>query len=601
MAELLQNPERIAKAHKAVAEYESLSPKVNFYEADELLDSWLEACKGVDMPLDMMRSLAWMHIERSMGASANGVLGTTEDETDPDVLAADRDASRALILEHMNAALDMFNAVLEDDKVDEATKKEVQWEMQNAYFLTKYWEGSDLAAMREAERSYKQSQVDLLEHALQRHKEDEGVASYALVHAVTASLLIMESTRTMIPMPVAPRQRGFGIDASYRADLYIRFGGGIYSFAVTEDTADWRLRAPASAFATEKGRLSNSLAFAEAVVKDRRTAKTGVVHRGVVPKIEDTSDPTIKLVGNNFVMRLIEQTKGDTEERMPAEKTPLNPFVWYEGLEPGRHPYMASALKLEQGLSEISLAKLNGDLEPSAAVMGGWMYLEAGIGRAMQPIANATSPHGDMDAAEDLFIYAQERTEAGTIDRFDAHLAEAAVPMYRAVATGEEPPFAHYAELLAALGKNVAAFYGSQTDKKSAEAMRADQMIQIITTCLLFAVDPTHSFVVVPSSPRQSEQWHLAAWEITSKGYVPRNIGRLTMAERSATNYDLGAAGISPKDIGQQPQAKRIATLQHLIQHSEQAPVNVRQQREREKAIEKAYKGAVKALIAAFN
>lgn len=600
MSELPQNPERSQKARVAIAEYQSLSPRLYPRHLDDLLDVWLESCKDVALPPDEMRQHAWMHVERAMAAGANGVKVEGFDEDDPESVAMAIETSREFKVSHMSEAERMLAEVIESGHLDDAARVEATHELHSVSMLKAFW-GRDKSGLAKAAFAYKNSLVDVLESSIARYKADGGLAAYANIHATVTATLVMDHTLKLIPLPAPPRMKGYAIDAKYRSDLLFNYGNSLTRFAVTDKTDDWQLYAAPHLLRGKKGGLSSNIAFAEALVKDKRKAVASRRFEDGQMVRTNSGNPAITEVGAALVAHLMRQIEEPSESDISPEQPHENPFVWYETLGAGRHPYIANARMLDQALSEIQLAMAEGALERDAAMMGGWMYVEAGMGRAMMPVANALSPHGDMDAAEDMFIHAFERSEAGTMDRYDTLLAQAAMPMYRAIATGENPPFGDYAELLGVLGEKLVDFYAAQKDKTAPEAVRADQMIQVVTACLLTATDPTRSFVVVPSSPRQGEVWQLATWEVTIDGFVPRSAGRIIVAEQGVADHEVGATVLTPKTMGQQQAAKRTETLRQLIQHAKNIPATPRQLQERLRIIEKARKETVKPIVAALN
>jgi hypothetical protein len=590
MAETLQQPERLKKANEAVTTYDYLPPRLFPQHLDEMLDGWLEACEGVSLSHEGLRSHAWMHVERAIAASSNGV--------GEDVNNAE--AACAFMEEQIIQAEEKFDAARKHPHADESFKATIEYELQAARMLHAFWV-RDIDLLRVAIPAYKGSQAILLESALNDYNESNGVQSRVLAEATAVAMMVMDKSSRFIPVPAPPRMRGYGVDAGFRSDLIFIIRDQMCRAAVSDDAGDWQLHIPYGDLRAEKGPLSDSMKVVAEIVRERRKGKLGFSVAGTTATRRSIEHPVINGMAEKIVARLLEQLDNPSQTELDPEQQHNNPLEWYEKVEAGRHPYIASSVRLDHAISEIETAMAEGEVPSSAAYTAGWMYVEAGMGRAMQSLATTVNPHGDFDRAEDLFIYAYERTEEGTMDRFDTLLAYAAAPMYRAIATGEQPLFPYYAQQLAALSENILGFYAGLKDKTSPEAMRADQMIQVLTTCLLFASDSTESFVVVPSSPRQGQEWHLAVWELTHTGYVPQKGGRLVMAEKMADKRDIGAVTLTTKVIGQHTRPRRTATLCHLIDETTGAPATAREAKERDVAIQKARKESLQVATTAVN
>ena len=587
MAERLETPE--ARALAAVAEYQNVTPATDMGDiSPELLDAWIEASEGVNMHPEQLRQQAWMHIERAGYAHTHDEQETGEDLDH-------------LTTHHIAAAKRLFKAAFDHPLATPYLQAELDREVASTDILRGIWERDPQAIVGRV-RSLKAHQFAIMQRAMFDHAANSGVDSFTKVHAVTLAAIITDKDPTVVPLAPPPRMAASGVDASMRTDLILMVRKArmrLMRAVIADDAPDGFVRLPYKSFSTPTGRFKPELMVSAELVEEAKAFYApGRPPRNRRPEITQVSERVIAELHEQIEAALAHD---ETAEPEPAE----NPFEWYETLPAGRHPYVVAAEKLEQALSQAEIAFAEGEMSADAGYLAGWMYIESGLGRSIERRTAVSSPEGDFDRAEDMLVFAHEKSTEGTMEHYDILLALAATPMYRAIATGQEPPFEFYAAQLAALGENLAGFYASFGDKTVPDAIRADHMIQVITTCLAFAAEPTKSFVLVPSSPRQGDGWHITVWELTNNGFVPQEFGRIVVDDAAEKDpyhaYGRGAVALTSKVLGQRHKDRRAVTMCNLIDSINSTDTDARTIRERTRMIEKAQRETVKVVIAAVN
>jgi hypothetical protein len=589
MSELLENPEKQAKAKAAIAEYQHFVPHVEGHQMVYELEEWLTSCEGASLEPPEQRQFAWMHIERAV-AEHNSVhkVKTPEELVE----------RRAVIGEYLLQAEKKL-ATLIKSKTDTPFKSMVEWELTGTRLLRGFLTLDQQLLNGGTIMAYTLANLKVLETAIEDFAKTGGVSSYALVHATTLTSFILRHSSSFLPLPTPPRMRGFGVDSDLRSDLVLLSGNADFRFAFTDQTDGWQVQVGHDILATDKGHFKDSIMVALDAKKELDVLRKGAGVFAPVDVKPYKPNPVADSIGANAVEHVKGKIEGFYENQRPEREQYDDPFEWYWRVSPGRQPYIAGAGKLEEGLSKSENSMAEGSLSLADAQLTGWMYAEAGLGRAIMPLRNVVSPKGDFERAEDMFSYAYENNPETNMDLFDALFAHAAMSMYEAVATGEEPPFEHYATMLATFSESLLAYYAT-LDKSSQEAVRADEMIQQVTACLLFADDPTRSFVVVPSAPRQRQKWQLAVWQRTVNGFVPQEGGRIAIAETDSSEYAHGVVGVTPKLLGHGKQS-RVRTLCNAIDQVMGTPGDGRELHIRKKELEKAYRATVEKTVAAVN
>jgi hypothetical protein len=594
MSELLENPERLALARSAIQEYEHYSPEKNPHDIPELLDAWLLNCEDVKgLAPEEMRQVAWLHAERAMAATMLGAPGAESD---------DMDAFRAFVTQHLRAAEKIMGGAYIHKDADPLLKKIIDYESGAMHLIRGYTTGNKDAfiAARVAQPTL---QRRLVEEVAAAYAEDGGIDMYTLGHALTVSLMIMDRSSAIIPVPTSPRMRRYGIDTEHRSDL-ILLGHDTVLLAVT-GLPDQRhhVTVPYDALRVNrpKSKHTNGLSVGLTLAQEGAAVHDASAF-GQRPKKPIKLDASLVELGDALVDSIETQIRAKRDKADPVEAVIDNPLDWYAGVSALRHPYVIDAERLEEGLSLVEMDMAESDLGHEAAIHAGWMYIESGIGRAMQPTGNRLSPSGDFDRAEDMFVHAYEKSpENATVEHYELLLAHAAVPMYRAIALHENPPFEDYAQQLAALAENLRQF-SLAVDKSSSEFQRIDALLKIVTTSLLCATDPAQSVVVVPSSLRQREMWHMAVWHKTKEGFTPQKAGRLVLADANDIEYySLGAAAVTPKMLGQRAKNTYMHTLYHLVDHVNGVDDDGAEMTERIKAIARARQEVLVSVKATTN
>ena len=565
MTERLETPEKRARA--AIAEYAHVTPQIDMWQIPPaMLKEWREACAGVDLEPDELRQLGWMHMESAMSLTTYGA----ENGLDPAALGV-------AIHDQTAAAREAFTRAYNHLHIDALTKTIVDRDVTAALVLEGLLTDRMDIVMKKY-KWYKKSHYKILEQALEAYADNENVESFHHILAASAALLVVDASSNFIPLAVPPRLSSFGIDGTRRTHLAAMRvpSGEIRRITIGHDVPSWHAHVPVELMRVRPERAYDDLAFPLDLVRHSAVVYDGIAERQT-PAVKIRTQ-TVDRIRSQVLRRLEEQFDGGSPVE-PHEPAIANPFEWYDALPALQHPFVVDVDKLEAALSEAELRKINGELPAEAAQTAGWMYIESGVGRALQPGASRLLPQGDFDAAEAMLIHADEQYETQSIARFEGLLAQAALPMYRAVICGEEPPFDHYTELLAVLGDSLKQ-YQATLEASSPDAIRADELLQTITACLVYATDPTSSFVVVPSSPRQqgARGWHLTTWEVTNRGFEPTRFGRIRFEEgkKSGAHFYDGNAIMSVQALGQKNTKKRTVTLQALIDQVTGAPISER-------------------------
>jgi uncharacterized damage-inducible protein DinB len=576
-AEIPDSPER--RARLAVSEYQGITPDLEMWSWNaEVLRKWIAACEGVSFDPEDARHHGWMHVEYATTVAFVAQREGRREAVKDDVASL---CNKAEVILRRAAADSRHDALLEALLLRDAAAALV--------FKSFFTNDRDLA---ENYRQYRDRQRGALEAALREFASTGGVESYAHAHAAMLALMLVGQESQYLPLPPPPRASSFTTDTKYRYDVLL-MGSKLVAARVGEDTPPWRVGLAYQDFVPSRPRRDSPSVATE-------VAKIGAPAHADGKQVK----PEVKAVQNHLVETVSAQLASLTEE-VAAPPVPENHFEWYTTLTPHRNPYVAEKDKLEAALSEVEMAHAEGNVSATTAHMAGWMYVESGWGRRIQPYGNIMSPHGDLDRAEDMLLHAYEKTAERTVERYEILLAQAALPMYKAVMAGEEePPFDDYAAQLAAVGENILGFYATLVDKNTPVARRTDELIQILTICLASALDETRSFIVVPSSPRQQQDkgWHITVWEVTAEGAVAQKYGRMTLREdETIETYAYGAVTITPKKLGQRHKDKRTVSLCTLIEHATNAPATDKELHMRERAFNKIWREVAKVAMAAVR
>lgn len=448
-----------------------------------------------------------------------------------------------------------------------------------------------------------------------RHLAATGSArAKMLADTLTMIMLLSSTSEGFIPMPPTPRNLAATIDGYYRCNaMFIDTPDyTIWNVRVANDGPGHMLVVPPAAllqhqYPSNTGNGTLEALIAQQDILDRSETLPNASQAEMIraANMIDKTRTHIERVLEPVCTLLREQQPQASYELPPA---PADRRQWYRELHAQQLPYIVDAQLLDEAIAQHEALFIEGGLGVRDARELSHMYIESGIGRAMNMRATALQVIGDFDRAEDVLIAARANPESTSDVVFHLRLNfdMIAVPLYRALATHDEAISEYmsiYQEALVDLSRSAIEHYAAITDKTSQVAKQLDAFIQQLTQCLLVSYNGGGALLALPPTARQAGEqgWQVSVWAETIDGFEVPGIGRLRIGEAANPgSLSEGIVTVTPAALGQKA-PHRTATLQMLCDEIEGVPESPKQQGKRSKQLGKAWDALDKAITAAHE
>lgn len=579
------------RARNAVHDYLSVGPEPNFGQLEvAALDAWLDDCTDpYALRPHEAAHVGWMHIERAWSrmAALNGLGRLGESRINPDSLALTEN-------DLLEAAAFFRRAIQAGDSPlrAHATIASLSLPMLRS-ILTQ----PDGEFTRTQVSDYFVSQIiatDTMQDYLKKFGTPHDIpAAHAIVGMRLLTAYFLETDTIALPSALRHSASGGMPYYHWQIALYDRDNASVQKVRISPYGPPDTLLLTPDVFDNAGLPSTHGLGSLEAMALANKWYRTRQIGQPM-PAIHQRASGYLDAISQRLETSVTAQLTRIKGYEQPACTTPADPLVWFKKVppheDPGRPPHNQT---LEAGINELELRLATETITPDDAFLLGWMLMESGTSYTARDTERIEMLTASLERAEDIFAYARNLLPAHSARYYEATIAQAAAPMYRAVIAQEGTSEAMdiYCAQLTEIARQMLADYPTMP---AAEAEAITLLLQHITVYLATSCEPDRSFVALPSSPRQrgnnqQRGWDFTLWALESEDiYVPGTFyGRLE-AKEDPSSIDWGIYTLALKNLGQWTPAHNFRILRTLLANIDPATPQPKNFRPDNKALYKA-------------